>query len=344
MKLSFDQAKQFGFVFDGARDWITPELKTRLAMDAALTTVPNTAVPVEFLAYIDPMVVEILTAPRRAREIFEEEKKGDWTTDYYKFRISEMVGGTEEYNDYANGVTSDVNNEWQSRGQYLFQTSITYGVREMALASAAKISLAADKQKAAANRIDIDANKFYLTGVAGLPIYGILNDPNLPSSITAASTGTGSSPLWSNKTTTQIYDDIMALFAQLQTQSNGLIDQRTQLKLLISPSLNRYLGVATDFNIHVTDMLDKYFGNTPQKENFKVVVVPELGASDGDETIFLVAPEVMGQKSAALAFSEKMRSGPVIQDMSSYRQKFVSTTYGGIVYLPFAFASMTGMA
>ena len=338
MKLSFDQAKQFGFVFDGARDWITPELKARLAMDAALTTVPNTAVPVEFLSYIDPMVIEILTAPRRAREIFEEEKKGNWTTDYYKFRISEMVGGTEEYSDDANGVTSDVNNEWQSRGQYLFQTSISYGVRELALASAAKISLAADKQKAAANRIDIDANKFYLTGVAGLPIYGILNDPNLPSSITAASTGTGSSPLWSNKGTKEIYDDIRTLFAQLQTQSNGLIDQKTPLKLLISPALNQHLGAATDFNVTVLDMLNKYFSS------LEVITVPELGALDGDETIFLIAPKVMGQKSAALAFSEKMRSGPVIQDMSSYRQKFVSTTYGGIVYLPFAFASMTGMA
>ena len=338
MPMTIDQARQYGFVFDGVRGWNTPENRLALAQDAALATTPNGGVPVEFGAYIDPTVVEILTAPRNARKLFREEKKGDWTTPYFKFRISEMVGGTEEYSDYANGVTSDVNNEWMSREQYLFQTTITYGDREVALASTAKLSLASDKQRAAATRIEIDANKFYLTGVAGQAVYGIFNDPNLPASITAASTGTGSSPLWSKKTTTQIYDDILALFAQLQTQSNGLIDQNTPLKLCISPALNRYLGTATDFNVSVWDMLRKYFGS------IEVVTFPELHALDSDETIFLIAPTVAGQKSASLAFSEKMRSGRLIPDVSSFRQKFVSTTYGGIVYMPFAFASMTGMA
>lgn len=35
----------------------------RIAQDAALITTPNTTVPAELLAYIDPMVIEILTAP-----------------------------------------------------------------------------------------------------------------------------------------------------------------------------------------------------------------------------------------------------------------------------------------
>ena len=60
--------------------------------------------------------------------------------------------------------------------------------------------------------------------------------------------------------------------------------------------------------------------------------------------MFLIAPEVSGQRSATLAFGEKMRAGRVVPDMSSFRQKFVGTTYGGIVYMPFAFASMTGVA
>ncbi len=338
MPMTIEQVRRLGFVFDGARGWNTPENRTTIAQDAALVTSPNMGVPVEFGAYIDPTVVEILTAPRNARQIFREEKKGDWTTPYTKFRVSEMVGGTEEYSDYANGVTSDVNNEWMSREQYLFQTTINYGDREVALASTAKLSLASDKQRAAATRIEIDSNKFYLTGVAGHSIYGIFNDPNLPESITAASTGTGNSPLWDNKSTVQIYNDILALFAQLAEQSNGLIDQTTPLKLCISPAMNRYLGTATDFNVSVWDMLRKYF------TKIDVVPLPELHALDGDETIFLIAPEVAGQKSATLAFSEKMRSGRLIPDMSSFRQKFISTTYGGIIYMPFAFASMTGMA
>ena len=215
MNPTFEQAKRYGFIFPGARMWATLENRARIAQDAALITTPNTTVPAELLAYIDPMVIEILTAPRRAREIFGEEKKGDWTTPYMKWRVDEMTGKTEPYSDYANGTTSGVNSEWQTRVQYVFQTSITYGDFEVDMSSTAKVNLAASKQRAAANVIDIDQNRFYLLGVAGKEIYGILNDPNLPAAITAGATGTGGSTKWADKTTVQIYNDVLALFAQL---------------------------------------------------------------------------------------------------------------------------------
>ena len=337
MKPTFEQAAQYGFVFPNARMWLSPENRARIAEDAALVTTPNTTVPAELLAYIDPMVIEIMTAPRRAREIFGEEKKGDWTTPYAKWRADEMTGRTEPYSDYANGTTSGVNSEWQTRPQYIFQTSITYGDLEVAMSSAAKVNLAASKQRAAANVIDIDQNRFYLLGVAGKEIYGILNDPNLPDAITAGATGTGSSTKWADKTTTQIYNDILALFAELSSQSSGLIDRDTPLKLCLSPEMAVRLGAAMDFNVSVLDMLTRYFSN------IGIVTVPELHSMTAGETVFLIAPEVNGQKSGLLAFGEKIRALRVIPDMSSFRQKYVGTTYGGIVLMPFAFAQMTGM-
>ena len=282
------------------------------------------------------MVIEILTAPRRAREIFGEEKKGDWTTPYMKWRVDEMTGKTEPYSDYANGTTSGVNSEWQTRVQYVFQTSITYGDFEVDMSSTAKVNLAASKQRAAANVIDIDQNRFYLLGVAGKEIYGILNDPNLPAAITAGATGTGGSTKWADKTTVQIYNDVLALFAQLSEQSSGLIDKDTPLKLCLSPELAVRLGAATDFNVSVLDMLKRYF------TRIDIVTVPELHSMTAGENMFLIAPEVNGQRSGTLAFGEKMRAGRVVPDLSSFRQKFVGTTYGGIVLMPFAFAQMTG--
>lgn len=335
--ISFDQAARYGFVFPDGRMWATPENKARIAQDAALITTPNTTVPAELLAYIDPMVIEIMTAPRRAREIFTEEKKGDWTTPYAKWRVDEMTGRTEPYSDYANGTTSGVNSEWQTRPQYVFQTSITYGDLEVAMSSVAKVNLAASKQRAAAKVIDIDQNRFYLLGVADREIYGILNDPNLPAAITAAAVGAGSSTKWADKTTTQIYNDILALFAELAAQSNGLIDKDTPLKLCLSPEMGVRLGAATDFNVSVLDMLKKYFSS------IEIVTVPELHSMTAGETVFLIAPEVSGQKSGVLAFGEKMRAGRIVPDMSSFRQKYVGTTYGGIVLQPFAFAQMVGV-
>ena len=241
------------------------------------------------------------------------------------------------YSDYANGTTSGVNSEWQTRPQYVFQTSITYGDMEVAMSSAAKINLAAAKQRAAARVIDIDANKFYLLGVRGREIYGILNDPNLPASITAAATGAGSSTKWADKTTQQIYNDILALFAQLTEQSSGLIDKDTPLKLILSPEMSVRLGAATDFNVSVLDMLKKYFSS------IQIVTVPELHSATAGETVMLIAPEVAGQKTGLLAFGEKIRAGRIVPDLSSFRQKYTGTTYGGIVLQPYAFASMTGM-
>ncbi len=335
-KLSFDQAAQYGFIFPGARLWVTPENRARIAQDAAMLTTPNTTVPAELAAYIDPQVIEIMTAPRRAREIFTEEKRGDWTTPYFKWRVDEMVGRTEPYSDYANGTTSDVNSEWMTRQQYVFQTTITYGDLESALSSTAKVNLAESKQRAAATVLDIDANRFYLLGVAGREISGILNDPNLPNAITAAPTGTGNSTNWADKTTVQIYNDIRALFAELATNSNGLIDKDTPLKLVLSPELEVALGSATDFNVSVLDMLNRYF------RNLTIVSLPELHSDTAGETVLMVASEVGGQRTGILAFGEKMRAGRIVPDLSSFRQKFISSTYGGIVRMPFAVAQMTG--
>lgn len=337
MTPTFEQAAAFGFVFPNARMWASRENMARIAQDAALVTTPNATVPAEFLAYIDPMVIEILTGPRRAREIFGEEKKGDWTTPYAKWRVDEITGSTQPYSDYANGTTSGVNSEWQTRPQYVFQTSITYGDMEVAMSSAAKVNLAAAKQRAAARVIDIDQNRFYLLGVAGREIYGILNDPNLPASIPAAATGTGGSTKWADKTTTQIYNDVLALFAQLTEQTRGLIDRDTPLKLCLSPEMSVRLGAATDFNVSVLDMLKKYF------TRIDIVTVPELHSATAGETVLLIAPEVAGQKTGVLAFGEKIRAGRIVPDMSSFRQKYIGTTYGGIVLQPWAFASMTGM-
>ena len=335
-EISFKQAAQYGFTFPQARAWMTGD-RNALARDAALITTPNTTVPAELLAYIDPMVVEIMTAPRRAREIFPEMKKGDWTTPYSKWRMDEVTGSTQPYSDYANGTTSGVNSQWATRQQYLFQTSITYGDLEVAMSGVAKLNLASAKQKAAATKLDIDANKFALNGVAGREVYGILNDPNLPAAITAAAVGVGSSTKWEDKTTVQIYNDVLALFSELVNQTAGLIDQNTALKLCLSPGMAVKLGAATDFNVSVLDMIRKYF------PNITIVTVPELASTSAGETALMLAEEINGAPIGYIGYGEKMMAGRIVPDMSSFRQKFVSTTYGGVVLQPMGIASMTGI-
>jgi len=334
--INFKQAAKYGFEFPQARAWMTED-REALARDAALITTPNTTVPAELLAYIDPIVVEILTSPRRAREIFPEMKKGDWATSYAQWRMSEATGISQPYSDYANGLTSDVNNEWAIRKQYRFQTSITYGDLEVAMSGAAKIDLASDKQRAAATVLDIDANKFAMRGVYGMEVYGILNDPNLPASITAAATGSGGSTNWDDKTTALIYQDILDLFTELVEQSDGLIDQNSPLKLCLSPGMAVKIGSATDFNVNVADMLNKYFSN------LKIITVPELATTSSGEMALMLAEQVNGTPVGWIGYGVKMQAGRLIPDMSSFRQKFMASTYGAVILQPFAIASMIGM-
>lgn len=340
MNPSLNDVAKKGFVFGESKGWLTEDVARRLAQDAALTTTPNTTIPAFLLQYVSPDVIEVLTAKRAATKIFDETKVGDWTTANYQYPAQEYVGSTAPYADYGDGPSSGVNMEWNIRDQYIFQTTVTYGDREVDLSAAAKIDLIASKQRSAAEIIAIDSNKFYLNGVAGKRIYGLLNDPDLPAAITPNTSG--SAVTWVAKSalttggTGAIFADIVKLFGQLQAQMGGLIDQNTSMKLLVSPGRAVYLTTSTDFNVSVNEMLKK---NYP---NMEIETVPQLSGTS-TETLMLIITEAVGQKTGQLAFGEKIRQGRLVADLSSFRQKFSASTYGFAMRMPAAFASMTGI-
>lgn len=334
-----DVMKQYGIVFDtGApiRGILANDSIDQLANDAAMVTAANSGIPVEFTSYIDPMVIPILTATRGAREIFGEAKKGDWTTSYARFQTSEITGEVEAYTDYGQGGASDVNPTFPVRTQYIYQTNIRYGDREVDVASRARLQLAADKQRAAATVIDIASNKFALYGVASLEIYGLLNDPNLPATVSPLPNA-ASKTLWAEKSTKEIYEDVLYLFGKMADRGAGHIDANTELVLATSPATQVQLGRATDFNISARQMLETYF------PRIRFVALPELATATGGISILLVAPTIEGLPTAQIGFSEKFRAMRLIPESSSFHQKFVGSSYGTIIYRPFAIGTMTGV-
>lgn len=334
-----DVMKQYGIVFDtGApiRGILANDSIDQLANDAAMVTAANSGIPVEFTSYIDPMVIPILTATHGAREIFGEAKKGDWTTSYARFQTSEITGEVEAYTDYGQGGASDVNPTFPVRTQYIYQTNIRYGDREVDVASRARLQLAADKQRAAATVIDIASNKFALYGVARLEIYGLLNDPNLPADVSPLPNA-ASKTLWAEKSTKEIYEDVLHLFGKMADRGAGHIDANTELVLATSPATQVQLGKATDFNISARQMLETYF------PKIRFVALPELATATSGTSILLVAPTIEGLPTAQIGFSEKFRAMRLIPESSSFHQKFVGSSYGTIIYRPFAIGKMTGV-
>lgn len=309
--------------------FITDDVRRKLAMDASLITDPNSAVPAIYTAFLDPTVIDILTAPRNAREIFPEAKKGDWTDAYTQFRVSEIAGHTTPYTDYGNGGMSDINVTFPTREQYVFQTTIRYGVREMEVAGKANIQMVSEQQRAAATIIDIDSNKFYCLGVQGKEIYGLLNDPNIPAAMPIATP-------WAGKDGLEIYNDFLALFGRLVAQSQGMINNASDLVLALAPSATVQFETPNQYGLTPHNLMQKY------APNCKIVSLPELDGGTSGNTIILAAQSVLGTPTAHLAFSDKMRMMQVIPKASSYEQKAYGTTYGCILYRPFAVAMATG--
>lgn len=328
------ELKGFGFDFAGYKGMIEDNAE-QLAMDSALLTTPNTAVPAELTTWMDNKVIDILTAKRGATQIYSEVKKGDRTTSFAKFHTMEQTGYTQPYADYSDNGVSDVNHNYPVRQNYLFETIIRYGDVEQEVNSLAKINLASEKQRSASHTIAVDANKFYLFGVAGLENYGILNDPTLPAS-TGASVGAGGSALWANKTNVEIYNDILASFGRISARAGGLVDETTSLKLVISPASNVRLGATSTYNQSVKDLLKNYFSN------LEIVVLPEMSNSAGN-SMQLIATNVEGQATGECAFSEKMIAGRIIPELSSFKQKFMAGTYGAVIYRPFLIDVTTGI-
>lgn len=332
--MEIKQLKDYGFDFAGYKGMIEGNAE-QLAMDAALISTPNTAVPVELTTWMDNKVIDILTAKRAATEIFGEVKKGNRATPIAKFAAMEQTGYTQPYADYSDNGVSDINVNYPMRENYLFETIIRYGDVEQEVNALAKINLAAEKQRSAAHTLAVDANKFYLKGVAGLQNYGILNDPSLPAS-TAATAGAGGSALWANKTNVEIYNDILASFGRLSARAAGLVSETTPLKLVVSPASNVRLGASSQYNQTVKDLLKNYF------TNLEIVVLPELTSNAGTN-MMLVATNVEGQETGECAFSEKMIAGRVISELSSFKQKFSAGTFGAVIYRPFLIDVTSGI-
>jgi hypothetical protein len=314
-----------------------------IAADAAL--LPNAAVPAEFSLYLDQNVVDILKAPHKATELLPEASPAgiNETTSHYKFAVADSAGYTVPYDDYANHGSTDVNFNYLTREQYVFQTTIAYGQLETQLLSAAKINLVSERQKVAARLIQQDLNRFYFYGVQGREIYGLLNDPNLPAAVApqpAPRPSAAAAVGWAVKTAKEIFEDVLYLFQQLRVNSAGLITETDPLILALPNQQMGALAKLSDYNVSVRQTLKEYFGN------LKIVGVPELKAPGGpgsEERVFLFAPQFGGNRAGELVFGQKFKQLELVRDLSAYRQKVYASTFGAIIKYPVAFAIMSGV-
>ena len=315
---------------------------SRLAMDAdpQPQLAANGGIPAIVSTFIDPTIVQTLFTPNRAVQILgREEKKGAWAMDTFMIQRIEETGDTVAYDDYSNQGAVQVTSAWENRDVYRYQTMVTYGELEQERYGLAMLPYAAKKQQAAVNILNQDQNKFYFYGVAGLRNYGLLNDPELPAPISPLSVD--GNVLWSAKAVVDIYNDILTLYGDLVARTNGIvgdgIDMASPLVLAMSPQISVYFKKSNEI-----------FGNSVEKmvkdafPNIRIEVAPQYNTSSG-ELIQMFVESAQGQEVGFMAYSEKLRSHPLVTDVSSYKQKYSGTTYGAVITQPFLFAQMLGV-
>ena len=365
MKLAYDMAPAdqaraikhhedaWGIHFPGAQMFCRPEYKQNInvAMDAqpALVTVPNSGVPAYLTFFMDPDILRVLTAPNEAAEIFGEKQKGDWTSTTLIFPVVERTYEVSSYGDFNNNGRSGLNTNFPQREAYLYQSVAEYGELEMERAGLAKIDWAGGVRKSAVITLDKFQNLTYFYGVQGLQNYGLLNSPDLSAPIAPAPKANGGLT-WVNgtvinATANEIFADIQSMFIQLINQSSGLIDANSKMTLAMSPKSSGALNTTNTFNVNVMDILKKNYPNMTVKTavQYGALTTQNPQGSAGGEIIQLIAEEVEGQKTGYCAFNEKLRAGPVIREMSAFKQKLTQGTWGAVIRIPYAISQMIGV-
>ena len=360
--LRADLAEQ-GFYFDGAiemmdnRDWLgnsnlamdsNPEL---FGMDAQpqLVSTASAGIPAFLTTIIDPQILEVRQAQNKASQIYEEVRKGVWTTESALFPVVENTGITSSYGDYNNSGSTNINMNWETRQPYLFQTTIQYGDLALDRAALGRIGLAAELRNAAAKALGKQENLIYFKGVQGLLNYGIQTDPNLSAALAPAPKANGGFSWLTNGTTpnataNEIFIDFQSNVFNLINQSDGNIDTESEMVAVMSPSRMGALTATNSFDVNVPQLLKDNFPKLRLVSAIQFGVLSTQNTQGVASEMFqIIATKPDGQDTGWVAFNEKLRAHRLIPDMSSFKQKMTSGSYGAVIRQPFAVSTMTGI-
>lgn len=345
--------QRWGIDFPGVQAFSRPEYREnlQLAMDAQpqLVTSASSGIPAFLSFFMDPDILRILTAPNEAAEIFGEKQKGEWTSTTVIFPVVERTYQVSSYGDFNNNGRAGINTNFPERQPYLYQTVCEYGDLEIERVGLAKIGYVDEQKQAAIDGLNKFSNLTYFRGVAGLQNYGCLNDPSLHAAITPSTKAAGGQSWMSgtsiNATANEIYADIQSLVIQLINQSAGRINAKSRMVLALSPAREGALTATNTFNVNVADLLVKNYPGLEVKSavQYGALTAQNPQGSAAGEIMQIWAPDAGGQDSGYCCFNMKLKAGPVVRELSAYKQKLAQGSAGFIMRQPFAMSTMLGI-
>ena len=348
-----DREKASGVLAMDARmalDAPNPPTSAMGALPGPLSSDPNAAIPWMLTSAIDPEIIRVIFSPLDFGEILGERKAGDWTEQTRFFPLVEATGEVSSYDDFVNNGRAGANFNYPQLQSYLFQTIVNYGELQIARAGLAKINWVSELGLAAADLLNRFQNLSYAFGVAGLQNYGVINNPFISPALTPATKAWGGTG-WFNvgspaATANEVYNDIVAMVTQLVNQTNGAINIKDSMVLAMSPQSEIAMTFANSFGVYVEALLKKGYPNmkvkTAPQYGLQSVTNPQ-GYSAAGNVLQLWPDKIQGQTVTYAAYNEKLRSHKIIPDLSSWKQKQTSGTWGTVIRMPVGFVTMIGV-
>ncbi len=300
-----------------------------------MQTISNGGIPAAAAQVIDPMIIKQLFAPMVATQIYGEVKKGDWSATDVLFPRTEEGYEVVAYDDRSRAGSVHTQINWETRRQFRFQTMNEWGDLEQQRYGMAMIPYVAMKQAAGIEAINRFFNKSYMYGISGSANFGIINDPALPAALTPVTTS-GGKIKWADKDAIEIYNDFKKMFTDLAAKNQGLVQETSAMKLVVSPPDNSSL---TALNALGTDTVISLIKKT--YTNLTVVVVPEFATPAGG-LVQLIAESLGGTPVGQCVYTEKMRALPIFVEHSQTSQKLAAGSLGAVIYRPSGITQMTG--
>lgn len=265
------------------------------AAQVALQTTASISTPVQFLQTFLPGVVRIFQAPLKLEETIGFTQAGYWEDSEIIQRIMEWTGFAREYGDYQAKPNASWNMNFAKQNVVRFEVGVEVQKLQEMRAARGMVSDVDEKQGAAALILQQILN---LVGYNGYNsgnnlTYGYLNNPNLPAYVPVASTGTGTSPLWSTKTWLQQQADLITMFSGLMTQTKGRVDPAgkngVETTLNVPVAMWNYFQTSNPLgNLTLEGWLAQAYPNC------RLIAAPQMdGANGGLNAMYLFADKVI---------------------------------------------------
>lgn len=296
------------------------------------------------LEYVMPETKDIVYAGFTALDTFPVKigvSRTASTLTYYQYDKRVLAKITAEY---ATDIpTVEVNGKAFTSNIRKLESKRMYTLEEIWEASdlaVQGVDLLQRKALATQEAIAQEHNRLFWVGNATYGVVGVLSNASIPNAQVPAdgAGGGGSSPLWANKTGTQILRDLNNAVTDIVTATQGV--ENAPNLLVISPQRFRVMSTAKVDTDNTRSVLEQFQIDNPTITN--IVQAPELvGAFQGGTEGFLIGrSEARYIELVAPIVYEEL--APQAQD-TFFQVNTYGRNGGAVIYFPLAFTKKFGI-